>query len=349
MLNNHYAPRAGLGAPARVKTGSQAPIKGHGAGDLCQAFRGAILAVLGHAPDVIEPGRLHRFTTNGRRGDSAGWCRLFEDLRGGVFGCHRQGLQQTWHVADQAGMPWLQRADLQRQIKHLAAKRAAQQGQQWAANAARLAAIWAECIPLTPGDPAALYLQRRGLGDVWPVPTVLRLHRAMAYWHGPEKLGTFAAMVAPIVAPDGRTVALHRTYLTGDGRKADVPSPKKLTATAGPLAGACIALHEPAQGCIGIAEGIETALAAWRASSVPTLASYCAGNLAAWQWPPHTRRLVIFADADEPGRAAAQALKARAAAARLRCEVLTPNKPGADWCDVWAERGAARVNGEGAA
>ena len=59
------------------------------------------------------------------------------------------------------------------------------------------------------------------------------------------------------------SVALHRTYLTADGRKADVPSVKKLTGAAGPLAGACIPLHKPARGCIGIAEGIETALAAW--------------------------------------------------------------------------------------
>ena len=41
-----------------------------------QAFRGAILAALGHAPEVIEPGRLHRFATSERRADDAGWCKL---------------------------------------------------------------------------------------------------------------------------------------------------------------------------------------------------------------------------------------------------------------------------------
>ena len=34
-------------------------------------------------PEHIEPGRLLRFSTNGKAGDKAGWCRLFEDLRGG--------------------------------------------------------------------------------------------------------------------------------------------------------------------------------------------------------------------------------------------------------------------------
>ena len=206
-----------------------------------------------------------------------------------------------------------------------------------------MAKVWAKCVPLVPGDPVILYLSRRAFGGVWPLPECLRLHRALPYWHGSEKLGVFPAMVAPIVAPDGRTVALHRTYLTTDGRKADVPSPKKLTGAAGPLSGACIALHKPAHGCIGIAEGVETALAAWCASAVPTVAGYCAGNLAAWRWPANVRRLVIFADADKAGREAADTLRARAFAAGLRVQVMTPSDPGADWCDVWAARDAVLI------
>ena len=150
-------------------------------------------------------------------------------------------------------------------------------------------------------------------------------------------------MVAPIIAPDGRTVALHRTYLRGDGSKAEVPSVKKLTGAAGPLAGACIPLFKPAQGCIGIAEGIETALAAWCASGVPTVAAYCAGNLAAWQWPAGVQRLVIFADHDRAGIEAAETLQGRALRAGLQSSVMTPTDAGADWCDVWADRGAVLV------
>ncbi|HEY8878633.1 MAG TPA: toprim domain-containing protein, partial [Roseateles sp.] len=171
-------------------------------------------------------------------------------------------------------------------------------------------------------------------------PQCLRLHRGLAYWHDGEKLGTFPAMLAPLVASDGRTVALHRTYLTSDGRKADVPQVKKLTGTAGPLMGACIPLHKPVAGCIGIAEGIETALAAWAGSGVPTVAAYSAGALAAWQWPPNTRRIVVFADADDAGRAASSEIRARvrAMAAGIRCDVLAPSSEGLDWCDVWAAR-----------
>ena len=306
--------------------------------DPLKAFRVAILAALGQAPEVIEPGRFHRFGTSDRRGDGAGWCKLFDDLRGGVFGCYRQGVSETWSPGDRATMTREQRAALARQVMAATAEHEAQQRRQWTENAQRIGQVWTQCVPLVAGDPVTLYLKRRGFAGVWPLPEVLRLHRALPYWHGADKLGTFPALVAPLVAPDGRVVALHRTYLAKDGRKAEVPSPKKLTATAGPLAGASIPLHEPARGCIGIAEGIETALAAWCASTVPTVAAYCAGNLASWRWPASLQRLVIFADADKAGREAADTLRARALASRLRVDVMTPSEPGTDWCDVWATR-----------
>ena len=317
--------------------------------DPLQDFRMAIVAALGHAPDTIEPGRFQRFATSDRRGDDAGWCKAFTDMRGGVYGCMRQGISETWSLADRSTMTREQRAELARQVMAATAEREAQQRQQWAENASRIAKLQAQLQPLVPGDPVTLYLKRRGFGGVWPLPACLRLHRALPYWHGAEKLGTFPAMVAPIVAPDGRIVALHRTYLHADGRKADVPTVKKLTGAAGPLSGACIPLHKAARGCIGIAEGIETALAAWCASCVPTVAAYCAGNLTAWQWPAGVRRLVIFADHDPAGIEAAEALQGRALRAGLQSSVMTPTDAGADWSDVWANRGGVLIEAGAAA
>jgi putative DNA primase/helicase len=304
-----------------------------------QAFRAAMLNRLGHAPEVIEPGKLHRFATSEKRGDDAGWCKLFADERGGVFGCNRSGISETWCAFDRAAMTRPQRAELARQIEAATRERERMQQQQWALNAQHIEQTWSECVPLTPGDPVTLYLKRRGFAGVWPLPSCLRLHRAMPYWVDGQKTGVFVTMVAPLVAPSGRIVALHRTYLTADGRKADVPSPKKLTATAGPLGGACIPLHAPTAGVIGIAEGIETALAAWLASAVPTVAAYCAGNLAAWMWPQGAQRIVIFGDNDHAGREAVDKLRTRALAAGLRCDLHMPSDDGTDWCDVWATRG----------
>ena len=306
-------------------------------------FRAAILAALGTAPNVIEPGRLHRFATRDRRGDDAGWCKLFDDMRGGVYGCNRLGISETWSAADRATMTREQRSSLARHVMAATAERQAQQRRQWSENARRIARMWAPCEPLAPDDPVTRYLELRRISGAGPLPEVLRHHPALPYWHDAEKLGTFPAMVAPIIAPDGRTVALHRTYLTAYGHKADVPSPKKVTGAAGPLAGACIPLFKPARGSIGIAEGIETALAVWSASGVPTVAAYCAGSLAAWQWPAGVRSLVIFADADRAGAEAADKLRRRARAAGLSVNVMTPAESGADWCDVWAARDAVEV------
>ena len=315
--------------------------------DSAHAFRAAILDALGYAPEVIVPGELQRFRTSDRRGDSAGWCKLFADGRAGVFGDWRNGMTETWTASDSTGLTRSERVVLSRELAQLKAARERERQAQWSANADRIERQWSRCEPVGHHDPVALYLYRRGI-NAWPLPACLRLHRALPYWDGTNKLGEFPAMVAPLVTLNGRVVALHRTYLTLDGRKADVPTVKKLTGTAAPLTGACIPLADQAEGVIGIAEGIETALAAWCASSVPTVAAYSAHSLASWQWPAKAHRLVIFADADEAGREAADTLRARALAARLRADVLVPSDEGADWCDVWAQRGVETLVGSAA-
>lgn len=344
----HFAATARACARSRKAVAPSRAAWGCGTSDPVQAFRVAILGTLGHAPDVIEPGRLQRFATSDRRGDLAGWCRLFPDERGGVFGDHRAGISEVWRVERERPMTRQQRAELARQVEAAARERDAAQRAQWATNAERIARLWAQCVPLVPGDPVTLYLKHRGFAGVWPLPACLRLHRALPCWDGDQRIGSFPAMVAPLLAPDGRVVALHRTYLTADGRKADVPAVKKLTATAGPLAGASIRLYEPARGCIGIAEGIETALAASLASGVPTVSTYCANGLAGFVWPASVQRLLIFGDNDRAGREAADTLRARALAARLRAEVLAPSDDCVDWCDVWAQRGAVSIGGAAA-
>ena len=114
-------------------------------------FRVAILAALGHAPEMIEPGRFHRFGTSGRRADDAGWCKLFDDLRGGVFGCYRQGMSGRWNAADREPTTQEERTIFARQAMLLAAKRKLQQRRQWEANANRIDRMWAQCVPLVPG------------------------------------------------------------------------------------------------------------------------------------------------------------------------------------------------------
>jgi hypothetical protein len=149
-------------------------------------------------------------------------------------------------------------------------------------------------------------------------------------------------MVAELTAADGTVATLHRTWVTGDGRKAPTPGPnKKLAPACADVLGGCIRLVTAAEWSgelLGIAEGIETALAARIASDFPTVAAYSAGAMAAWRWPPTLRKLVIFADHDAAGLQASERLKERARSAGLWVESLAPTRPGEDWCDALLRR-----------
>lgn len=307
--------------------------------DPTQGFLKAIFERLGYAPERIEPGRIIRFATKDRRNDDAGWCILFNDLRGGMFADWRSGVTETWSVGDRDAMTPAQRVEHARLIAAALAERMRWQREQWIENEKNNAALLAKCVRVTEGDPVHRYLCRKLAIDEFIAPACIRLHRALPYYDGNgKKLGEFPVMVAQVVTPDGSVVALHRTYLTDDGHKADVPTVRKLTRVSSPTTGASIRLASPRVGVLGVAEGIETALAASLGSGVPTVAARDAGALATYQWPISVRRLVIFADNDKAGRDAADALRNRALAARLACEVRTPTDEGADWCDVWAQR-----------
>ena len=294
-------------------------------------FLRTIMATLGYAPPRAEPDKFLRF---GPR--KSGWAKLFSDGLGGVFGCYKQNLSSHWSARENQTPGELA---AMRQQMHLAAReREAEQRVQWVKNAAKNAALWAESEPA--GEAVSRYLAARGLAD-WCIPACIRQHSGLVYWHTDDdgeiqNMGRFPAMLAAITGSDGKLLAIHRTYL-GDGCKADVPTPKKLTAASGSLAGACIRLAGQRGGVLGIAEGIETAAAASLGSGLPVVAAYCSGALSAFHWPRGVERLVVFADNDPAGQQAAAVLAQRADKAGLSNKTLTPSKPGSDWADVYQE------------
>lgn len=204
-----------------------------------------------------------------------------------------------------------------------------------ATKVARLRNVWVEARPLQPGDEAMHYLAGRGLVIESP-PACLRLHPGLPFFDGRNEVGTFPALVARVVAPDGSGASLHRTYLQG-GRKAPVPSPRKLM-PGRPIAGAAIRLA-PAGEWLGIAEGIETALAAGQLFNCSVWSVISTAGIETFEPPAGVRTLTIFADNDGnyAGQAAAYALAHRLALRGFTVEVSIPPEAG-DWLDVLNRR-----------
>lgn len=216
---------------------------------------------------------------------------------------------------------------------------AAERAQKWAKARADNVKLWRQAAPVAHGSIVAQYLCSRGLVlDVFP--KALRFHPAVAYWQKDDdgklaKLGEFPAMLAAVVNPEGVAVALHKTHLNPQGKKADVPCVKKWTGASGDVAGAVIRLF-PAGESLALAEGIETALGVHLASGLPVWAGVSANGLAAAVLPDEVRAVYIFADNDEnqAGQNAANALAQRLEAEGRTVRVLVPSIVGWDWLDV---------------
>ena len=206
--------------------------------------------------------------------------------------------------------------------------------------------IFACAHPLLRQSPVGQYLVNRGLGRLSKCPDALRM-AALPYFDDGVEIGRYPVMLGAVTTPEGVLVGLHRTYISETGKKAPVPCPRKLSRTSGLLSGASIKLFNPVvingRLTLGVAEGIETALACYLASGIPTWSCVSAVGIKSFQWPAGLQSLVIFADNDAHGvgQSAARELAGRAAAAGLECRVLVPEIVGTDWLDVYVEGSAA--------
>ncbi len=125
---------------------------------------------------------------------------------------------------------------------------------------------WNEAVALTDprAEPVNRYLLSRRLGGLSELPS-LRAHPSLEYFEpregGGYRVHRFPAMLAQVLTVTGRLVGLHRTYLTLEGTKAPITPAKKLLNVRGEtLAGSAVQLFAPGP-ILGVAEGIETALA----------------------------------------------------------------------------------------
>lgn len=263
----------------------------------------------------------------------------FDDKEGrGTYFCSGCGAGDGVQLA--MGLTNLGFADVAREIERIVgtAPKSSPKPERTAADkVAALRRVFKESVPIERGDQACSYLAGRGLA-LYDLPLSIRLHPGMRYLDDGKMLGTFPAMLAIVTDSAGRAVSMHRTYLQ-DGRKAPVPAAKKLMQGL-PLPGAAIRLT-PVSRTLGIAEGIETALAASELFEVPTWSCISTSGIETFAPPEGVEHIVIFADHDEnfAGQAAAYRAAHRLALRGFEVEVCIPPAVG-DWLDELNRRKA---------
>jgi putative DNA primase/helicase len=199
---------------------------------------------------------------------------------------------------------------------------------------AAIRAIWDETEAVTINDPVWLYLNART--GIQIIPKNIRYHPALPY-HEDGTVDYHPALVARIDGADGRGVGIHRIYLNERGGKASVSTPKKFLTVKG-HSGAAVRLGRAGE-YLGIAEGIETALAASVRFGVVTWSALSAGLMEQWIPPAGVSKVIIFGDNDESytGQASAYLLAKRLKHSGLCAEVCIPKIAGKDWADMVSE------------
>jgi hypothetical protein len=239
-----------------------------------------------------------------------------------------------------------------------------------AAKRARSARTWSDTVPIVEGSPQQKYLAGRGLWPLSPAAHAVLRAAEMRYPADRDSAGKVVAypggrglhpvMVARVSAPGVVVTGVHVTFLApradgGVGKLCFPPEdtvhkPKQTWGVFCP--GAAIRLADPAER-MGVAEGIETALAAARLfDGLAVWSAISAGGMERFRTPKVCRELLILADRDAPqvarsvwkpegpGMFSARALRDASEARGVPARILLPNAPYGDFADVVLGRAA---------
>jgi putative DNA primase/helicase len=189
----------------------------------------------------------------------------------------------------------------------------------------------------TPADGTSVesYFASRGLHV--PVPQTIRFHPGLRHYPSGT---TWPAMVALVTrGRDDAPLAIHRTFLTRDGNRKAPVDPQKMML--GPCRGGAVRLA-PAGDVLMVGEGIETCLAAMQARGLPAWAALSTSGLLTLELPDDVRDVIVLADGDEPGEAAARGAACAGRGKGAVCVLPTHRKAVTSATCCWAVCAALR-------
>ncbi len=191
--------------------------------------------------------------------------------------------------------------------------------------------IWKQTLPVarTVGE---VYLRRRGI--TLEPPPALRFHPGLKHPSG----GYWPGLVALVTdGVTGRPRAIHRTFVACDGRGKAPVDPNRLML--GPCGGGVVRLAEAGTEIL-VGEGLETCLAAIQATGKPAWSALSTSGLRRLALPESVGSVVVLADGDPPGAAAARNASARWRREGRQVRIAWP-PPGRDFADLLFRDGEA--------
>jgi hypothetical protein len=184
--------------------------------------------------------------------------------------------------------------------------------------------------------PVETYLRSRGL--TLPIPPSIRFHAGLKHPSG----GVWPAMVALVTqGADGEPIGIHRTFLASDGSTKAPVDPVKMML--GPCRSGAVRLAS-AGDALMVGEGIETCLAAMQASGRPAWAALSTSGLRSLDLPRDVGDVIVLADGDEPGEAAAQDCARRWQREGRRVRIARPPQ-GMDFNDLLKAHNPSHTEG----
>lgn len=261
-----------------------------------EAFRLEIAAAGLTPPDTIHgDGAIHRFSTNGRRGDDSGWYILHLDgIPAGSFGCWRAGLQSTWCSKSDSIMTAAEREAYRQRIKAMRAQREAEQAKRHKAARETAADIWQQADPVK----AHPYLTTKAIQP-----------------HGTKTVGD--KLLIPMRDTAGTLHSLQTIALDGG----------KLFHPGGRVKGCYFGIGKPSERVI-VCEGFATGASIHEATGDAVAVAFNAGNLQAVAQALHAEypelTIVIAADDDHMTDGNPGLTNAKAAALAVGGFVVAP-------------------------